>query len=105
MEAGTAELPAACARARVCSQLAGEGPRRSPVSTRACPGQRVQNWEAAHAAHVWRSRMRIARTRSICGERCQISSKGSSRTLPQVIGIATHGITSPYALMEQALWE
>ena len=42
--------------------------------------------------------MRIERTRSISGDRCQISANGSSRTFPHAIGIATHGITSPYAL-------
>jgi len=93
----TAE-PATRARVSACSQFAGDGPYRSPVSTSACPGHREQNDAAAHDEHVCRSRMRIDRTRRISGDRCQISANGVSRTLPQAIGIATHGITSPYAL-------
>ena len=73
----------------------GDGPKRSPPSSSAWPGQRAQKREAAQLEHVCRSRIRIERTRSISGERCQISANGSSRTLPQAMGRATHGITSP----------
>ena len=39
--------------------------------------------------------MRIRRTSSMRGAPDQIAANGVSRTLPQTIGIATHGITSP----------
>jgi hypothetical protein len=95
IEAGITGDPATCAATRACSQLAGDGPNRSPPSSRAWPGHRPQNRDAAQLEQVCRSRIRMERTRSISGERCQISANGSSRTLPQAIGIATHGITSP----------
>ena len=95
IEAGTADEPASSAPARACSHAAEEGPYRSPSSTSAWPGQRVQKAEAVQLEQVCRSRTRMERTRRMSCESFQISANGVSRMLPHTTGRATHGVTSP----------
>ena len=75
IEAGTAAEPASSAPARACSHAAEEGPYRSPSSTSAWPGQRVQKAEAcssstcAGRAPGWPAPAHVVRVVPDLGER------------------------------------